>query len=403
MTLDPAAMSEMLDTAPCGFVAFTDDGRIMTANRTLLDLLSYSADAIVGQKFERMLTVASRIFYQTHFFPLIKLHGKVDEVFLSLRTLGGEDVPMLVNAVRKEQDSTFLNHCVLVPVYQRRKYEDEILLAKRAAEEALKSNDELNRIRGELEQHTQELDRKLSRLEQKHQELAQVSHLLSHDLREPIRKIAWFAEVLRDENDHLLTATGKETLERIHATCKTADQRLHVLRDFVSLDVVDEALENVDLNEVVTSALRQACEATGVMDVRLERDTLPPIEGFRRQLLLLFRHLIENTVKFQQPGASPLIHLRSSIVQQNSFRVMQGKYRYIDVVKLGFRDNSTGFDGKHHEHVFNVLTNVKTFASGPGLGLAACRKVVENHHGLISVVSEPGKGVAYTITLPLKQ
>lgn len=397
------SMDDLLNTAPCGFIVLADDSRIVTINQTLLALLGYVSSELVGHKVEVILTVASRIFYQTHFFPLITLQGKVEEVFVSLLAKGGEGVPVLVNAVRKEHEGGFLNHCVLMPVYQRRKYEDEILQAKRMAEDALQSNDELIRTKRELEQHMQDLDRKISELEQKNQELAQVSHILSHDLREPIRKISWFAELLRSDNADALTATGQQVIERISAACITADRLIHVLREFVSLDVADEALEAVDLGEVATEALRHVSESMGVRNVQLKSNPLPTVEGSRRQLTLLFRNLIENAVKFRQSEKPPLIHLAGSVVQHNSFRAIHGKYRYVDFAKIVFRDNSIGFEQKHSEHVFDALTHVRMSASGQGFGLAKCRKIVDNHHGSISVTSEPGRGATFTIMLPLKQ
>jgi PAS domain S-box-containing protein len=136
-------MDELLNTAPCGFLTFTDDGTIGAVNATLLRLLGHEAQGLVGQPVESILPVASRIFYQTHFFPLLKMHGKAEEVYFSLRTASGEDIPVLVNAVRRERDGGAMNDCVIIPMRQRRRYEDEILEAKREAEEANRVKDEL--------------------------------------------------------------------------------------------------------------------------------------------------------------------------------------------------------------------------------------------------------------------
>src|SRR6185312_14008599 len=96
--LDP-----LLDSAPCGFVSFLDDGRVRVANRTLLEMLGYTLDEVLDKHIESILAVGSRIFYQTHFFPLLRLHGRADEIFLLLRGKSGEDVAVLANAVRRER------------------------------------------------------------------------------------------------------------------------------------------------------------------------------------------------------------------------------------------------------------------------------------------------------------
>ena len=129
-------INELLNNAPCGFLSFNDDGSIVMINSTLLELLGYEADSLLGRKFELILPMASRIFYQTHFFPLLKLHGKIEEIYFSLRAKQGNDIPILINAVRRKQEESFFNDCIILPIRQRIKYEDEILKAKKVAEAA---------------------------------------------------------------------------------------------------------------------------------------------------------------------------------------------------------------------------------------------------------------------------
>jgi sigma-B regulation protein RsbU (phosphoserine phosphatase) len=129
-------IDEVLNNAPCGFLSFTDDGLIVLTNVTMAKLLGYETDSLRGKKFEIILPIASRIFYQTHFFPLLKLHGKIEEVYFSLRAKQGHDIPMLINASRRCEGEDFVNDCIFIPILQRIQYEDEILKAKKAAEVA---------------------------------------------------------------------------------------------------------------------------------------------------------------------------------------------------------------------------------------------------------------------------
>jgi len=129
-------MDPLLDTAPCGFLSFFDGGTIVAANTTLLGWLGYALGDLNGQSVEVLLPVASRIFYQTHFFPLLKIAGKVEEVYFALRTAQGSELPVLVNAVRREQNGVSVNDCIFMVVRQRSRYEDEILQARRTTEEA---------------------------------------------------------------------------------------------------------------------------------------------------------------------------------------------------------------------------------------------------------------------------
>lgn len=136
-------MDEQLDNAPCGFLAFADDGTILTVNATLLGWLGRDACDLSGRHVEALFPPGGRIFYQTHFFPLLRLHGRAEEIYLSLRGADGEDVPVLVNAARRERGGSQVNECVFVPMRQRRRFEDEILSAKREAEEANRVKDAL--------------------------------------------------------------------------------------------------------------------------------------------------------------------------------------------------------------------------------------------------------------------
>ncbi len=137
-------MDSLLDTAPCGFVSFTDDGTIFMVNATLLDLLGYQREELQGQHFETILPIASRIFYQTHFFPSLKMQGKLDELYFSLRSKSGIYLPMLINARRQEHAGFITNDCIFITIHKRNEYEDEILRAKKAAEEAIRAKEQAN-------------------------------------------------------------------------------------------------------------------------------------------------------------------------------------------------------------------------------------------------------------------
>ena len=86
-------MDPLLDTAPCGYIAFTDEGVVRTANATAAKLLGYSAEELSETRFENLLGVGARIFYHTHFFPILKLHGEAEEVYLTLRSRGRRGYP----------------------------------------------------------------------------------------------------------------------------------------------------------------------------------------------------------------------------------------------------------------------------------------------------------------------
>src|ERR1700712_3608357 len=172
-------------------MTFSDDGTIGVANRTLANLLGYSVDEVVGHHVEKFLAIGSRIFYQTHFFPLLRLHGCAEEMFLLLRAKDGSDVAALANAVRREDGVGWRTSCVLLEVKERRKFEDALLAAKKAAEAAHAAADEHRRAGGianelleaqavELELSQQQLLEQTVELEMSQQQLIEQAAELEH-------------------------------------------------------------------------------------------------------------------------------------------------------------------------------------------------------------------------------
>ena len=134
-------MDEQLNHAPCGFLTLSEDGLILEINQTLLKILNYSKDSLIGQHVNSILTVPARLFLQFYFFPLIKLEHRVEEMYISLETSKGEEIPVLINALLKRKERTVVD-CIIIPMRKRNEYENELLLAKKETEKALKAKHE---------------------------------------------------------------------------------------------------------------------------------------------------------------------------------------------------------------------------------------------------------------------
>src|SRR5215210_8208744 len=101
-------MQDLMDTAPCGFVAIGDDGTIVDINLTLLEMLGYARVDLVGWHVDKVFPPGGRIFYHTYLFPMLKVQGHVEEIYIAIRTKDGDDIPVLLNAVRRERNKTFV-------------------------------------------------------------------------------------------------------------------------------------------------------------------------------------------------------------------------------------------------------------------------------------------------------
>ena len=143
-----AARAALYDDAPCALFSTLPTGEIVRANRTFLDWLGASRDDVVGRlRFPSLLTIGSRIYYETHYAPLLRMQGFVSEIALELRSPTGRVSPVVASAkqMRDASDRPVLIHVALFDSTDRRRYERELLDARKHAERAsraLESADE---------------------------------------------------------------------------------------------------------------------------------------------------------------------------------------------------------------------------------------------------------------------
>jgi PAS domain S-box-containing protein len=397
-------MDELLNTAPCGFVEFGDDGTIVLVNATLAALLDYAPGALAGQSMNVVLTPGSRVFHQTHFFPLLKMQGRVDEIYLSLRSRQGADIPVLANAVRRERAGVVVNDCVVVPMYQRRRYEDELLQAKKAAEEVTAQLAEANRqmaamlldverSHAELQQTETDLVAANTRLQELDRLKDELLAVTSHDLRTPITTIRMATDILLDEK-RAARVDHRRYLETISQATKRLLVLSNDLSDLARINTGELHLElrPVLLSEVARAAVREltvtaaAKSITMIVDVA---DDESPVTGDYNRLYQVASNLLGNAVKFTPTGGQ--VHIR---VQPEPGRVAL----LVQDTGIGIPAGQVAEMFQHFKHASRPGTAGER---GTGLGLTIVRRLVELHGGQIAVESEEGRGTTFTIRLPV--
>lgn len=393
----PLQIEEQL---PCGIIIFSDDGAIQTINKPLLNDLGYSSSDLRLAKVEVILSIASRIFYQTHLFPLLKMQGKVEEIFISLKTKQEKEIPVLLFGNRIWADSQWLNICITVPVWQRKKYEDEILKAKQQAEKAAEENADLINIKKQLEVNTKLLDRQIVQLTNVNENYKEFSKVIAHDLQEPIRKISIFTNIIRN----YFTNEGEKVelyFEKIYNSIQRLSQLTQCLGLFVEIDTSPEVKQTISLNTIITDCTTRAMQEMTFTELEVEVEALPNLTGFPDQIKQLFYQLIKNSIQFRDPNRKLIISVTGLIAQYNEFRAHNNRYQYIDFVKIVYKDNAIGFSNDLAAEVFRLFSQLNKNTPGLGFGLALCKKIVDNHFGSITCNSQPGKGTTFTILLPL--
>ncbi len=231
-------------------------------------------------------------------------------------------------------------------------------------------------------------------LQRSNQNLEEFAHAASHDLKEPIRKITFFAHQLKDQ----LTTHLKEAELRSFGRIENATERMGALIDdlllYSHVSQRPHETEAIDLNVKVQRVLEDLELDIEEKKAVVHVEKLPVVQGYRRQLQQLFQNLISNALKYSKADVPPVIDISASMVTESNRR-----YHVITV-----KDNGIGFDQQYADKIFQMFARLhgKHEYSGTGVGLSIVKKVVENHHGHIQVQSLPGHGSTFTIYLPVK-
>lgn len=247
----------------------------------------------------------------------------------------------------------------------------------------------------------QKLKAQISKLDKSNQNLKEFTYVSSHDLQEPLRKIATFSERLSTKFSDVLGDEGNRYIERIEASCQSMRTLLDDLLDFSKLSDQTTFPEELDLIEVIESVLSDLEIPIKENKVTVELQLKDKISGYSTQLRQLFTNLIQNSIKFRKMNENSVI--RISAFQANKEEIKKYKLKFGKTfLKIEFEDNGIGFEKEYSEKIFNVFQrlNAKTEYKGSGIGLSICRKIVENHQGHIVAEGELNQGAKFTIFLP---
>lgn len=393
-------MVDITNAAPCCIFSFNDEGLIMQVNDTLCELLGLGRQEVYRQKVNKIFTLSTLIFYQTHFFPLLKMQQCVDELYITLKTAGNEEVPVLLSAKRIIESGSIENVCACLPIYHRKKYEEEILSAKKQAEEALQQNTELIKVKTELQKHIEALDEQLYTLHQRNEELKQFNTIITHDLQEPLRKLHLFTDILMNKKEASPLAP---VLHKVIHLVNQLRSLLYSVQDYVQLEEQILNIKVVDLEKAVLAAKQKVIAEYPGVPFNIAEKGLEPIEGDFNQLVLLFYELLSNSLKFRRPNQKPEILIEGTRLQYNQFKTSEGRYKYTEHLQIRYSDNSIGFEPQYAQQIFHLLKKLNKEEKGKGIGLTMGKKIIANHRGTISATGQKGAGATFIIYLPLQQ
>jgi len=246
-----------------------------------------------------------------------------------------------------------------------------------------------------------ELQERNRELEKSNKELASFNHVASHDLQEPLRKIQTFISRVPEADKAIMSQSARDYISKIEVSAK----RMRVLIDdlllFSRTNTTKKEFIKSNLNELFANAEAELTEIIDEKKAHITASKLPKLSVIPYQIEQLFINLIGNSLKYSQPDIIPEITIESEKVLSEDYPdLLEQNIKKFH--KITFRDNGMGFDPQFKETIFVLFQRLhsKTDYPGTGIGLAICKKIVENHKGHILADSTPGKGSVFTVFLP---
>jgi PAS domain S-box-containing protein len=301
-----------------------------------------------------------------------------------------------VKMVRRPDGQPWFFHGVGIDVTDLKKAEQELKRARDSLEiQVEERTGELLRANGELKSEIAERKRAEEKLKQRAEELArsnadleQFAYSASHDLQEPIRNVAISAQLLSREYAGGLDPGAQELLKTVLNSAYHMESLIRGLLEYTHLVRADEdGGSETDANQVMATVLQTLQMTIRDSGTQITWDSLPSVRLPRVRLQQLFQNLISNAIKYRS-DKSPRIHV--------SVCLCDGSWLF------SVQDNGIGIDPRHHGRIFGIfkrLHNKETYP-GTGIGLALCKRIVENVGGRIWVESESGRGARFLFTIP---
>ena len=249
---------------------------------------------------------------------------------------------------------------------------------------------ELTSANTKLEEEITERKHAEEALEISNRELTDFVFIASHDLREPLRKISSFGEMLEDSLEGKLKGDDKENLEFMVDGANRMTEMIEGLVLYSRVSTKEAPFKMLDLNEIVKQVqeleLAVMLEETGgTIEVP---QPLPRVEGNLIQIRQLLQNLIANGIRYREDEVRPRIVIRAKQIDN-------------DKVRIEVQDNGIGVKQEYHNEIFTMFRRLHSRQKyeGAGIGLAVCRKIVDRHGGQIGVDSKEGEGSTFWFTL----
>jgi PAS domain S-box-containing protein len=369
-----------------GIFMLDTKGNITSWNEGAARINGYSANEILGKNFsifypeedklarkpERELEIAARV-------------GKYEEEGWRIRKNGNWFwVGVVITAIYNEEGELYGFAKVTRDLTERKKAEAELRESferyKFLAEELRQTNIQLLEVNKQLEQF---------------------ASIASHDLKEPLRKIITFTDMLLNDKETHLSEAGKRNFNKVIDSSRRMSRMIEDILAFASLSEGRE-FEIVSLQQILDETIELLDQSIKEKGAIIHSDVLPRVKVIPSQIRQLFQNLVSNSLKFSKKDERPEITIACRFIKGEEVNEPAARSE-IDYLQLSFADNGIGFGKKDTEKIFQLFKRLhsRDEYSGTGIGLAVVKKIVENHEGFITAESERESGAGFKILLPV--
>jgi len=355
-----------------GAVNVTEEGLIVYTNRYFFQLLKLPYEKIIGSSIFDFIHPGSRVEFNRLFKESLSGKSKGE-----INLTDGKSIPVYISLTSLQPKLSTVG--IIVTDLTEKKKNERIIL-----------------------KYQRDLESKNSKLVKSNEELASFAYVASHDLQEPLRKIQTFATRLLEKEVNNLSEDGKDHFNRMQMAASRMQTLIEDLLTYSRTNTTERKFEDVHLNKLIDEVKQDLKEEIREKKATIDLAGMCDAYIIPFQFRQLFHNLISNSLKFSQPGHPPGIKIKSEIIngkKLNGYNLPTDKeYCHISV-----SDNGIGFEQQYSEKIFEVFQrlNGKTEYEGTGIGLAIVKKIVENHHGIITAKAQVNKGATFDIFIPL--
>ncbi|MGV9808650.1 sensor histidine kinase [Micromonospora chersina] len=248
--------------------------------------------------------------------------------------------------------------------------------------------DEVREARERIEWVNSQLQKQAEELTRSNRDLEQFAYVASHDLQEPLRKVASFCQLLQRRYSGQLDERADQYIAFAVDGAQRMQRLINDLLAFSRIGRLTTGFTEVDLNKVMGDVAGQTEAARQYADAELTWDRLPVIRGEEPLLTNLLANLVSNSIKFRRPDVPPKVHVSARLVD--------------DEWEISCRDNGIGIEPEFADKIFVIFQRLhsKDAYPGTGIGLAIVKKIVEYHGGRVWVDTETAEGTTIRFTLP---